>query len=240
MYALLALFLGEGTVKRIPKLLPWQGERGGLRILRLFILGYAGLVAASFLPIHDGHMIYYAGRQLLWMVFATFIIIIGWGTLMRIAEDAPAPVIRSVGILWIVPVLVFLNGIAPILGLKTRSSWQMYSNIWIDASGSNHFLIPQSLDLWGILGDEVTIEGTSDPYLRETYLVPGQKLTFFDLKAYTASHPDISLTFKRKGIMYSFARVGDEKELATPPSWWARKLYYFRPLGAQVADECQW
>jgi len=29
---------------------------------------------------------------------------------------------------WIVPVLILLNGAAPLLGLKTRTAWQMYSN----------------------------------------------------------------------------------------------------------------
>lgn len=73
----------------------------------------------------------------------------------------------------LVPFLIMLNGITPILGLKTSSAWQMYSNLNMSETTSNHYLIPPSLDLAGYLKDRVTIISSSnlDTGLEMPYLL---------------------------------------------------------------------
>ena len=61
------------------------------------------------------------------------------------------PTRRYAGVLLLVPALVLLNGLSPYLGLKTRTAWQMYSNLNLAANSSNHYLIPYSLDIGGFL-----------------------------------------------------------------------------------------
>jgi len=46
---------------------------------------------------------------------------------------------------------VVLNGLSPYLGLKTRTSFNMYSNMVMRSDSSNHLFVPKSLDIFSFL-----------------------------------------------------------------------------------------
>ena len=142
--------------------------------------------------------------------------------------------------LLLIPFLVLLNGLGPYLGLKLRSAWQMYSNLRVDDAGSNHFLIPRSLDIGGFLADSVVIVSTSDSLLKERYVETGARMPYFALHAYLAEHPEVALAYIRSGQYRAIARAGDSPEFSTRPPLLLRKLLTFRPLGPQAGKICDW
>ena len=148
---------------------------------------------------------------------------------------------RSAGVLLLLPALVFINGLSPYLGLKTRTAWQMYSNLTLDADYSNHFLIPYSLDIGGFLADSVQIVATSDPTLSAEYVQTGARITWFELRRYVAQHPAIQLAYVRTGRPSGpFGRADEDAALKAPGLGGLGKLLIFRPLGASSAGICDW
>jgi NADH:ubiquinone oxidoreductase subunit 6 (subunit J) len=55
--------------------------------------------------------------------------------------------VRTPGLL-LIPALLFANGLMPYLGLKTETSFAMYSNLRTEGGYSNHWLMPASLQVW--------------------------------------------------------------------------------------------
>jgi len=145
------------------------------------------------------------------------------------------------GVLILLPALVLLNGLSPYLGLKTRTAWQMYSNLNLDAAASNHYLIPYSLDIGGFLADSVRILATSDPVLNAEYVHTGRRITWFELRRYVGQHPVKELTYVRPARTAGPFGPAEED---TPRKTWGRavleKLLIFRPLGAASAGVCDW
>ena len=82
-----------------------------------------------------------------------------------------------------------------------------YSNLNLDASHSNHYLIPYSLDLGGFLADSAWIAAASDPALHLSYVQPGARITWFELRHYLAQRPDTQIVYVRRAIRRS-SRAG--------------------------------
>ena len=148
---------------------------------------------------------------------------------------------RYRAVLLLLPALVLLNGLSPYLGLKTRTAWQMYSNLNVDAARSNHYLIPYSLDVGGFLADSAGIAATSDRALSAEYMRPGARITWHELRRYLAQHPEIWIAYSRAGHPPREFRPADQDPaLSAGVPWLVRKLLLFRPLGPQAGAICDW
>lgn len=141
-----------------------------------------------------------------------------------------------IGVWVLVPVIVALNGAAPYLGLKTRTAWQMYSNLNLSAAASNHLLVPYSLDLGGFLADTARVLETSEPGLHTRHVLTGHRITWFELRRAMAQGPIKELTYMRGPP----GRPGEEE----PPrgAWRAalEKVLIFGPLGPNAGKVCGW
>ena len=136
---------------------------------------------------------------------------------------------------------MLLNGLSPYLGLKTRTAWQMYSNLYLSPYDSNHYLIPYSLDVGGFMADAVRLTATTDPTLDGQYVRTGMLLTWHELRRYVAQHPDIQLAYTRTAHPpKAFGPAEQDSALSEDVAWPARKLLIFRPLGPQVGALCGW
>ena len=191
------------------------------------------------------------GFSLLWLALAgTLFVAVGYAWGPKRIKKKPTPALRATpprrGCVWrsslllLIPFLVLLNGLGPYLGLKLRSAWQMYSNLRVDETGSNHFLIPRSLDIGGFLADSVVIVSTSDSLLNKHYVETGARMPYFALHTYLAEHPEVELAYIRSGQYRELARAGDSPEFRTRPHPLLRKLLTFRPLGPQAGKICDW
>jgi hypothetical protein len=84
-------------------------------------------------------------------------------------------------VLMVMPVVFFLNGACPYLGLKTETSFAMYSNLRTEGGRSNHLLSPADVAPFRFQEDLVEIIDSSDTGLRGI-ANSGMFLTWFDLR----------------------------------------------------------
>ncbi len=133
-------------------------------------------------------------------------------------------------ILAVVPLLVFLNGAAPHLGLHTTATWAMFSNLRTEGGRSNHFLIPATAQIFGYQRDVVQIVRSSDEYLQSA---ARRYIPYFEVRR----HPDASIVYVRRGVEYKFDRAADDPEFrAAPPL--AASLMVFRPVDRRLKQPC--
>ena len=224
-----------------------------------FLGGYALIVGLAWWFPAQAWRVTAFGFSGLWLAFALTLLsragLLGRCNVWRFARAAyrsrarptpPAPVEgrpawQYAGVLLLVPALVLLNGLSPYLGLKTRTAWQMYSNLNLTADSSNHLIIPYSLDIGGFLADSAAIVATSDPALRYAYGQTGRRITWFELRRYVAQQPDIQLAYTRPGRPpKAFGSATEDPALKVPGLGVLGKLLIFRPVGTASAGVCDW
>ena len=238
----------------------WLARQPGGRLGRFhFLGGYALIVGLVWwFPTKAGWVIAF-GFSGLWLAFALTLLsragLLGRCNVVRVARASrrlsalPGPLAPIeprlqrpyAGVLLILPALVLLNGLSPYLGLKTRTAWQMYSNLNLAADYSNHLLVPYSLDVGGFLADSAHIVVTSDPALRYAYGQPGRRITWFELRRYVAHQPDIQLAYTRPGRSPQAFGPAEKDAALNAPGWGVlEKLLIFQPLGPEAGALCNW
>jgi len=235
MFALLLLFLPRDCLASLGSVV---GRRSGAR-LELAIL-FVAVAAAGVAGAADWERfggLFYWVRQLVWSTYAVAILAFTarW-CLTSSVPEAPLPR-PPLGVLAVL-LLALLNGLAPYLGLKTRTTFDMYSNLRLEADGSNHLLVPRSLDLFGLLRDRVAVLESSDPLLQR-YAVAGDEVPYWQLRAAVSSDPSLRVRYRRSGTDRERDPVRAPESIE-PLSWWQRKLVVFRTLGPPSRSECLW
>jgi hypothetical protein len=234
MFALLLLFLPDPAVARLARLVPerafrWARAAGVAYVAFALVAVAAGPVSPAFL----------FARWLLWLGYALgmlAVVVLGVVGAPRARRWLPAG--ARGGLAWIVPVLVLVNGFAPVLGVKTRTGWQMYSNVRLEPHASNHFIFRRSLDVLGAMDDPVTVVATDDPRLRD---VAGTRLAlpWIEFRRRVAAHPAATTTWERRGERHTTTGTNDPL-LSAPLPVLVRKLTTFRPLGPDAGARCDW
>lgn len=234
MFPLLILFLPDGGVARIADRVPARAQAlPRIAASAYLAVALAGIAAGPASPL------YMVARWALWLVYAlalvvtTLVATVGAPRPTRVLPGGPS------GAVWLVPVLVALNGVAPVFGLKTRTSWQMYSNIRLEAETSNHYLVPRSLDVLGVMTHPIVVVDGGGMALRDV-AGSGLALPEIELRRRLAADPDASITWERDGERHVTAHVRDDPELSAPLSFPQRKLMIFRPLGDGAERRCDW
>jgi hypothetical protein len=239
MFALLAVFIPADALRHLAairlKVPVWYGQI----FIAAVCLSLVALSQANYPLWWDLRWAWAMAGALLWCGTVAWLV---WQE-YKSGQKTAARFTWPQNIAWICVALVFLNGISPIIGLKTRNSWQMYSNINIDAGLSNHWFLPPSLDLFGFLKDTVEIVETNDSVLQNEYIKTQSRITWFDLRNRVLQNPTMSLTWRRDDGMgvreYSTVNAGADPRLA-PEAWLWRKVAWFRPIGEYTAKQCAW
>ena len=84
-------------------------------------------------------------------------------------------------------VLVF-NAMSPYLGLKTESSFAMFSNLHTEAGYWNHAFIPEAVRVFGYQDELVSVTASNDPVLVRRSR-DGARLVRFELERYLRLNP---------------------------------------------------
>ena len=170
-------------------------------------------------------------------------------------EPWPGWRIRPVFLL-LVPLLAFVNGSAPYLGLKTVSSYSMFSNLHTEPGVANHLLV-------GLAGPQLF------PYQADTVTVTkvdirrGGGSGSVNLPAWTEENPpttvpllelrrvvgnwrqagvaNIRLDYLRGGVPHSVANALTDPVVGAPLPWWQQHLMSFRAISSgDGPDICRW
>jgi hypothetical protein len=178
----------------------------------------------------------FEASRIAWVVYAGAVLSIFVVTLRRHGVAFPSArellTVRTPGLL-IIPVLLFANGVLPYLGLKTETSFAMYSNLRTEGGYSNHWLMPASLQIWDYQRDLVKIHRTSVSRIQRL-VNRGYQWTYYEFKWLMHEHPNASVVYERNGVVRRVRRVHQDPELA-PDIGVARKFLRFRPVAGDPA-----
>jgi len=178
-------------------------------------------------------MTFEASRKV-WVLYAGVVFTIFVITIRRNRFEWQSPrtllTVPSPGLL-IVPVLLFANGMMPYLGLKTETSFAMYSNLHTEGGRTNHWLMPASLQLWDYQRDLVRVRRTSVTRIQRL-ANRGYVWPYYEFKWLMQAHPNASVTYERNGVVKRVRKVSEEPELA-PGNRVARKFLEFRPVSGR-------
>jgi hypothetical protein len=141
----------------------------------------------------------------------------------------------------LIPALVVYNGLCPYLGLKTESTWAMYSNLRTE-SRPNHLFIPASFQVAGYQQDLVEIVATTMPELQR-YQQEGLHLNFAELRRISSgAERDFTATYQRGGTLHHLQLangVSNDPNVTTSAGWLADMLLIFRPIDTEGPMKCR-
>ena len=139
----------------------------------------------------------------------------------------------------LVPVVVFLNGASPYLGLKTENSFAMFSNLRTEGGVSNHFVVPASAQIFDFQKDMVEIVSSTDKDLQEL-ANENRLMTYFEFKDYVASNKPTAIAYIRNGELYNFnlSEASQTQGLLTPNPYILRRVMGFREINKFDPQPC--
>ena len=143
--------------------------------------------------------------------------------------------------------VVFLNGLSPYLGLKTETSFAMYSSLRTEGEWNNHFFMP-ALRLADYQDDLVEILETNHPRLQKMMYIGMQAerkalITYFELRRVVSEiATNFYVTYERQGEIHQYSNYNGgntDPELARRHPLLLAKLLYFRPITAGEKEYCK-
>jgi Vitamin K-dependent gamma-carboxylase len=147
--------------------------------------------------------------------------------------------------------LIVFNAASPYLGLKTRFSFTMFSNLQTEPGRWNHVVLPEAMRVFGLQDGIVRFDEVSDPALAaQLELYTGPKRTgsgavtgdalgvpLLAAQRLASYFPDATITYEFDGTTYIAAPVSSDPILGVSVPYLVQKLGGFRPLDA--LDTCQ-
>ncbi len=134
-------------------------------------------------------------------------------------------------LLVVFPLLLIVNGSGPYLGLRTQTSFSMFSNLHTENGMTNHLIVPSGIQLTNWQYDLVEIIDSNDPYLnlaRDNDL----SIVYLELRRRRSiAQPDFWVTFRREGRIETFnAAEPETHHILAPLGLMERRYFYFRPV----------
>jgi hypothetical protein len=155
----------------------------------------------------------------------------------RTAGASPLRFAPASPLLWATPVLIVFNGLCPYLGLKTESSFAMFSNMQTEAELWNHVLMPRSMRVFHFQDDLVSIVSSDHPELAAA-AKDGTRFVWHGFQGFALAHPDTVAVFDYRGVRHAPARLGDDPDIKNEPSFLRRKLLWFRDVPRPEHNDC--
>ena len=174
-----------------------------------------------------------------WVVYAAAILALFVAALRKARPDfQPTHELIAVGTpgLLVIPALLVLNGLLPYVGLKTETSFAMYSNLHTEGGRTNHWFMSPRLQVWNYQRDLVRVRRTSVSQIQRL-ANRGYVWTYYEFKWMIQEHPDASVTYEHNGVIRRVPRVADAPELA-PGNRLLRKFLRFRPVAGSDRTLC--
>lgn len=136
------------------------------------------------------------------------------------------------------PVIVFLNGTSPYLGLKTENSYAMFSNLRTEGGTSNHFIVPANAQLFDYQQHVVQIVSSTDPGLQEL-AASNKAMVLFEFRNYVKRKNPERVHYILNGTEYFYdhADIASAQQLGNNP-FWLSKLFKFRAFSVSNHQPC--
>ena len=221
----------------------WRATfREGLRqfntsyLIILFSVFLGGLAALAYLNTHTGDYF-----RLVWALYSSAFIILFLMALKKQFWQPFSPAFAPPNTLFLLfPALVFVNGISPYLGLKTESSFSMFSNLRTEGGITNHVFMPISLQLFDFQKDMVEVIFSTDEQLQGT-ATKHRIIPYFLFKNHVANARPEQVMYIRNGQQRTFtlATAPPNDELRQRSPFLMRKLLGFRAVSKYEPQPCE-
>ena len=132
------------------------------------------------------------------------------------------------GLLYLIPLVFFLNGLSPYLGLKTESSLSMYSNLYVEGRTTNHFLHGVIPGFWDYSDEVLTvIESNNNSFKKGDAFVRYD----FDRRLHNLKNVEVTVqsNLKRTPQIISTSE-GNWKNTYSETHWLMKKYLIFKPI----------
>jgi hypothetical protein len=129
-----------------------------------------------------------------------------------------------------------VNGFSPYIGLKTNLSFDMYSNLRLENSYSNHLLIPASWQLFPFTRDFAEVLESNDPFL-ERYVAESWLISRHELSRFIQTRPNYTSRIRYQGQEYLLPQDSAAFEPVNPVLLW---FLSFEPIEQTEFVTCSW
>jgi hypothetical protein len=186
-----------------------------------------------------------------WMLIWTVLLLMNWRHWLRAPEPGsrtfrPGHVVFAVAV-----VLLVVNAASPYLGLKTRFSFTMFSNLQTEPGRWNHVIVPEAVRVFNLQQGLVRFDEISDPRLAAEVAVytgpqrwssgaltsPSAWMVLLAAQRLASNYPDATIRYEYNGQSHLAAPVAADPILGARVSILIQKLGGFRPLDS--TDTCQ-
>lgn len=147
-------------------------------------------------------------------------------------------------LLYVLPALLLVNGLCPYLGLKTTTSFDMFSNLRVLGERSNHLLLRhQPLRVFEYQRDLVSVRAASDPDL--TRLSAQGPLPYVQFKREIQGRVrrwrgPFVVVYERQGRLHRVTNAAADTELMAAEGILSRKFLPFRAERWNPVPGCPW
>jgi len=140
------------------------------------------------------------------------------------------------GLLFLIPIVFFLNGLSPYLGLKTESSISMYSNLYVEGRTTNHFFHGVLPGFWNYSDEVITVIDSNNNKLRE-----GESFIRYDFDRRLSNLRNVEITVQSnlkstpQQISTNEANWNNTYDEA---HWLMKKYLIFKPIDLKRPKVC--
>jgi hypothetical protein len=241
MFAVLFLFTGEGVPATATSYLDRLREGfKALHVQRRYAVWAVGGSLTVALAVALGQ-----GRPVLtlWLLGALPLVACILIVLSRTPggrRSSRTPLFAKPILLYVFPVLVILNGVAPYLGFKTETSLAMFSNLRTEDGVTNHLFIPTNWQLADYQKGLVKITDSDLPEFRKL-ADDGYSLTRFEFERMLRLHDDFSVSCECYGTILDISKddgviSGFDQEVSFSPL--LGSVLSFREVSESAATPC--
>ena len=107
----------------------------------------------------------------------------------------PARPTRPAPVLALATAVLVVDALCPYLGLKTDTSFEMFSGLRTEAGGWNHLVVPEAVRVFGYQGEQVEVVAASDPTL-VARTAGGRRMMLFELDRALRGDPGAAALYR--------------------------------------------
>ena len=187
----------------------------------------------------------------LWVLAWTFLLAAHWRHWLHSPPGPSAKFGTGSAVFAIALAVLLVNAASPYLGLKTRYSFTMFSNIQTEPGRWNHLIVPEAVRIFDAQAGLVRFDEISDPNLAAEVAVysgadrwiigplPSESawVVLVAAQRLASRYPDATIRYEYDGIEHIASPASSDPILGVPVGPIVQKLGGFRPL--DESDTCQ-
>jgi hypothetical protein len=140
--------------------------------------------------------------------------------------------------LLLLPVLVFVNGTSPYLGLKTENSYAMFSNLRTEGGQTNHFIVPASIQVFDFQKDIVEIVSSTDAGLQDL-AIEKKAIVLFEFKNFIQKRKPQRVDYLLNGTPQTYLQSDRSTHAMVKPNpFILTRLMRFRSFHTKEPQPC--